>query len=131
MKIIESAGGVILNEFNEVVIVFTDTKSWQLPKGTVENGEKYLETAIREIKEETGLTNLTYIKELPAYSRISTHEVDTRRYIHYFMFQTQKQGLSPNSEVTRCKWVSIDKVDIELTYEEDRYFIINVRNNIS
>ncbi len=32
----ESAGGVIVNENNEVVIVFTNTKSWQFPKGTVE-----------------------------------------------------------------------------------------------
>jgi len=130
MKTIESAGGVILNEFNEVVMVFTDTKSWQLPKGTVKKGEKYIDTAIREIEEETGLTNLTYIKELPVYSRISTREADTLRYIHYFLFHTKKQDLSPNSEVTECKWVSINKIDEELTYEEDKKFIVNARNNI-
>ena len=32
----ESAGWIIVNENNKVVIVFTDTKSWQFPKGTIE-----------------------------------------------------------------------------------------------
>ncbi|HUC96479.1 MAG TPA: hypothetical protein VMR16_02310 [Candidatus Saccharimonadales bacterium] len=32
MNKVESVGGII-NEFDEVVIVFTDTKSWQFPKG--------------------------------------------------------------------------------------------------
>ena len=131
MKKIESAGGVILNELNEVVIVFTDTKSWQFPKGTVENGEKYLETAIREIWEETGLKNLEYVKELPVYSRVSTHEENTIRYIHYFLFYTKKQYLMPSSEVTECKWVPIDEVEKELTYDEDKKFIIDARKSIS
>ncbi len=65
----ESAGGVIVNEKNEVVIVFTDTKSWQFPKGTVEKDEDYLKTAIREIEEETGLKNLKLIKKFPVYTR--------------------------------------------------------------
>jgi 8-oxo-dGTP pyrophosphatase MutT (NUDIX family) len=131
MNKVESAGGVILNEFNEVVVVFTDTKSWQFPKGTVEKGEKYLETATREINEETGLKNLEYVKELPVYSRVSTHEDNTVRYIHYFLFRTQKQVLTPGSEVTQCKWVSIDEVENELTYDEDKKFIVNARKSIS
>lgn len=131
MKKVESAGGVIINGFNEVVIVFTDTKSWQFPKGTVEKGEEYLETAIREIKEETGLTDFEYVKELPVYNRVSTHEDDTIRYIHYFLFRTKKQALNPSFEVTDCKWVPIDEVEKELTYDEDKKFIINARKSIS
>jgi 8-oxo-dGTP pyrophosphatase MutT (NUDIX family) len=129
MRKIESAGGVIINEFNEVVIVFTDTHSWQFPKGTVENNEKYLDTALREIEEETGLKNLEYVKPLPIYSRISTHEKDTRREIHYFLFKIQKQDLVPSAEVTQSKWVAIQKVDEELTYPEDKTFIKEALQN--
>ena len=129
MNRVESAGGVILNELNEVVIVFTNTKSWQFPKGTVEKGEQYLETAVREIEEETGLKNLEYVKELPIYSRVSTHEENTIRYIHYFLFRTHKQELIPSAEVTDCKWIHIDKVDSELTYVEDKKFIMNIKDD--
>lgn len=112
-----------MNEFNEVVIVFTDTKSWQFPKGTVEKGEEYLGTAIREIEEETGLKNLEYVKKLPVYSRKSTHEVDTIRTIHYFLFKTKKQNLHPSSEVTDAKWVKLNIVSEILTYPDDKKFI--------
>lgn len=137
MEKIESAGGVIINECDEVVIVFTDTHSWQFPKGTVEKNEKYLDTALREIKEETGLSNLEYINSLPIYSRLSTHEPNTSREIHYFLFKTQKQILNPSAEVSQCKWIAIQKVEEELTYPEDKTFIkgilkdglISVRNH--
>ena len=131
MNRVESAGGVILNELNEVVIVFTNTKSWQFPKGTVEKGEQYLETAVREIEEETGLKNLEYVKELPIYSRVSTHEENTIRYIHYFLFHTHKQKLMPSAEVTDCKWIHIDKVDKILTYPEDKQFAKTVIGEIN
>ena len=130
MKKVESAGGVIINELNELVVVFSDIKSWQFPKGTVEDGEEYFGTAIREIKEETGLVELTFIKKLPIYSRVSTHEKDTIREIHYFLFRTKKQNLNPSAEVTDCKWVPIDAVEDKLTYPEDKKFITEIRQDI-
>ncbi|MEI6237011.1 MAG: NUDIX domain-containing protein [Candidatus Saccharibacteria bacterium] len=130
MKKVESAGGVIINEFSEVVVVFTDTKSWQLPKGTVEKDESYFDTATRKIKEETGLKNLNYVKELPAYSRISTHEDNTIRYIHYLLFRTKKQNLTASAEVTECKWVPIEEIEHELTHPEDKQFVKNIVKEI-
>lgn len=47
---------------------------WDFPKGLVEPGEDVLQAAIREVKEETGLTDLQFrwgdiFKETPPYSR--------------------------------------------------------------
>ena len=50
-----TAGGIIVNEYKEVVIVNQNHDSWSLPKGHVEDNETFLETAKREIYEETGL----------------------------------------------------------------------------
>ncbi len=118
-----SAGGIIINEFNEVAIVFTNTKSWQFPKGGIEPGETHAETAIREIQEETGLKDLTLVKKLPEYSRLSTLAKDTQLHIYYFLFRIKKQKLVPSAEISQCKWVAIDKVKNELTYPEDKKFI--------
>ncbi|WP_054957291.1 NUDIX hydrolase [Paenibacillus dakarensis] len=49
-----AAGVVILNIRNEILLV-RDKYGWSLPKGTTEIGETIKETAIRELKEETGL----------------------------------------------------------------------------
>ena len=53
-----TAGGVIINEFEEIVIVNQNHDSWSLPKGHVEKNETLLEAANREIHEETGLLNI-------------------------------------------------------------------------
>jgi len=124
----ESAGGIIVNELNEVVMVFTDTKSWQFPKGTVEKGEGYLKTALREIREETGLANLKLIKKLPRYTRISNDEGHkVYREIHYFLFNKRKQKLKPGAEVTACKWIPIADAEKKLTYKKDKEFFRKIK----
>ncbi len=55
-----SAGGVVWREAREwgdveIVLVQTPARRWSLPKGTPENGEKLVDTALREVSEETGL----------------------------------------------------------------------------
>ena len=68
MRTTHSAGGVIVNR-GKVVIVNQKGRSWSLPKGHIDTGENKLETAQREIAEETGITDLNYIKELGTYQR--------------------------------------------------------------
>ncbi len=127
----ESAGGIIINEENDVVMVFTDTKSWQFPKGTVEEGEDYLKTAIREIEEETGLKNLKRIKKFPGYIRPS-HDKGEKimRGIHYYLFNINKRKLKPRAEISKCIWISIDKAGNKLTYDEDKEFFEKIKMEI-
>ena len=59
MKKYISAGGILLKNNNEVYMIRKiERDEWALPKGTVEEGENVLQTAIREIKEETGYSNI-------------------------------------------------------------------------
>ena len=60
--------GVILNN-NQVLVVSQHGKTWSLPKGHIENNETPLETAYREIYEETGVIQLELIKTLGHYTR--------------------------------------------------------------
>jgi bis(5'-nucleosidyl)-tetraphosphatase len=131
MKNKESAGGIILNEFDEVILVFTDTKSWQFPKGTVEKGESYLKAAIREIKEETGIEDIKPIKKLPVYTRLSNdRDKKILRDIHYFLFKTKKKELTSGAEVSDCEWISINNVEDKLTYKKDKEFFKSIKEQI-
>jgi 8-oxo-dGTP pyrophosphatase MutT (NUDIX family) len=52
-----SAGGVVLNEKEELLMIYRRGK-WDLPKGKLDEGESLEECALREVTEETGLTGL-------------------------------------------------------------------------
>ncbi len=53
--IIDAAGGVILNDAKEVLMIYRLNK-WDLPKGKMEGRETIMETAIREVEEECCIT---------------------------------------------------------------------------
>ncbi len=56
-KIVEAAGGIVKNRENKILFIFRLNK-WDLPKGKIEAGESLEEAAVREIAEETFLTNI-------------------------------------------------------------------------
>lgn len=53
-----SCGGVVIFR-GKILLLYKNYKNkyegWVLPKGTVEEGEEYKQTALREVKEETGV----------------------------------------------------------------------------
>lgn len=53
-KIIEAAGGAVLNPDQKLLMIFRLGK-WDLPKGKIELGEPREMAAIREVEEETGV----------------------------------------------------------------------------
>jgi len=55
--IIKAAGGFVKNEKREYLFIFRN-KKWDLPKGKMDKGEEWEETAIREVKEECGIKKL-------------------------------------------------------------------------
>ena len=68
-KVIQAAGGLVLNEENEFLFIFRGCK-WDLPKGRVEKGEKIKEAAVREVQEECGISNVIVHEFL-----ITTHHI--------------------------------------------------------
>lgn len=64
MKIAEAAGGIVRNADDALLFIFRNN-FWDLPKGHVDPGETHLQTAIREVEEETGITALEVKTVLP------------------------------------------------------------------
>ena len=128
MKKTKTAGGIVLNKNGEVLIVNQHGNSWSLPKGHVEEGEELLETAKREIYEESGIRNLTHVKDLGKYTRhrIGLYGKDDEselKEIHMFLFKTDEMTLNPiDQNNPEARWVLPEKVSEFLTHEKDKQF---------
>ena len=123
-----TAGGIIINEFKEIVIVNQNNDSWSLPKGHVEKNETVLETAKREIYEETGLSNIELLKELGSYNRYrigldGKDDLTELKIIHMFLFKVKKQKLKPiDPHNPEALWVNLKNVSNYLTHQKDKDF---------
>lgn len=118
-----SAGGIILNEKKVVLVFENKTQMWAFPKGHIEYSESELEAALREIREETGLTNLKLILKLGNYTRHTKKSPQIIKQIVMFLFKTEDQYIFPNAnDIVRVEWVRINDVQQKLSYSEDIKF---------
>jgi 8-oxo-dGTP pyrophosphatase MutT (NUDIX family) len=59
---IKAGGGLVINPFGKVLLIFR-RNVWDLPKGKQDPGETLAQTALREVREETGLTDLRLVEK--------------------------------------------------------------------
>jgi 8-oxo-dGTP diphosphatase len=50
-----SAGGVVIKDKREVLLIKNPSNIWTFPKGHIEKGETREQAAVREVKEETNV----------------------------------------------------------------------------
>ena len=112
--IIKAAGGLVRNLQGDLLFIFRNGK-WDLPKGKAEEGEKPKITAIREVMEETGLTDLTIVKKL--HSTYHTYVQDNsdilKKTYWYEMLSNNEDILIPQTEedITEVKWIKPSEID--------------------
>lgn len=95
---------------------------WSFPKGHVEPGETEEQTALREIKEETGIdVELnTSFREVVSYSP----KRDTTKDVIYFLGKAKTFQYTPQEEeIAQIKWVEINLAHSFLTYDNDKQLV--------
>lgn len=136
MKRTYSAGGVILNAKNQVLVVSQHGTSWSLPKGHIEKGEDAMTAARREIEEETGITELELIKPLGSYSRYKigkdgSEDRGELKNITMFLFKTRQEKLKPiDPENPEARWMEKEEVVSLLTHPRDKEFFQKIAYDI-
>ena len=67
----KGVGVVLLNNNNQVFVakrIDNPNDFWQMPQGGIDKNEDSFDAAIRELKEETSITNVSLIKEIDGYT---------------------------------------------------------------
>jgi ADP-ribose pyrophosphatase YjhB (NUDIX family) len=120
------AGGIVVSPNNEIVLVLNKLKYWAFPRGHIEKNEAPLDAAIREIKEETGITQLELIKDLGSYTRKRLNEPKMMKSQMY-LFKTTQTKLNPlDKQISDLKWVKREEVINSLTAIGDKKFSKNI-----
>lgn len=130
MKRTRSAGGVVLNEKTGLVLVVSQSgDSWSLPKGHLDPGEDEMAAARREIAEESGVTELAFVRPLGSYER---HKIGPGgrgddegelKTISVFLFTTPQERLAPTDPKNpEARWVDRHAVAAMLTHRKDKEF---------
>lgn len=93
-----SCGGVVMLR-GQVLLLKKFGGDWVLPKGRIEEGESKEETAVREVREETGVSAVIenyigYIKY--AYTVQGSRHI--RKTVHFYHMRATNEHLAPQKE---------------------------------
>ena len=126
----KSCGAIVYRRFHgniEILLIkHINSGHWSFPKGHVEGDETELETARREIKEETGLDVILdqTFRETVSYSP----RRDTQKVVVYFLALARNYDYVPQEEeIAEIRWVDIIRATHMLTYENDKTIVNKAR----
>ena len=134
-----SAGGVVLDRHDRkaqvALIARRDRRGrlvWSLPKGHRESGETLEQTAMREVREETGIT-ATIVRSLGSIDCwFMADGTRVHKTVHHFLMHATNLELSDaDVEVDEVAWVPLQDAATRLRYAGERRVVEDVLGLLS
>jgi 8-oxo-dGTP pyrophosphatase MutT (NUDIX family) len=114
----KAGGGLVYNKKGEVLFIFRNGK-WDLPKGGCDKEEEIEDCSIREVEEETGVTNLKISKKLQkTYHVFKRNGVYRLKVTHWFEMTTTFEGTpipQENEGIEKVAWLNKAQIKEALT----------------
>lgn len=130
-----SAGGVVVRKKArswEVLLISDMNKQWTFPKGLVEKGEEMIDGAKREIGEEVGVYDVTYMGAFPPIHYMYRRNGLINKTVFYFLFSSKgSERLIPQKEegITAAQWVPLSKATTLIGYPQTGKTILTAVDN--
>lgn len=96
-----SCGGVVIFRGKILVLyknMYNKYEGWVLPKGTVEEGESFTDTALREVKEESSV-DAEIIKYIGSSKyTFSVNDDNINKEVHWYLMVSESYDSEPQKE---------------------------------
>lgn len=138
-SVVVAAGGVVLDDtagrLRVLVVHRPAYDDWSLPKGHVDEGETPVDTAVREVLEETGVeahvTGEAGTTEHPVALTRSGTTLDATKRVHWFTMRPADDAQDPaertgDDEVDVAEWWRVERALTGLTHAGERQLLARV-----
>ena len=124
MKYEKSCGAIVVDD-EKVLLVKHNAGHWDFPKGHVEEGETEIETAIREVKEETNI-DIKIEKENKYISEYSPKENVMKTVIYFIGEKVGGEDKPQIEEVSDVEWLDVNKAVERITHQRSKEIMMKV-----
>ena len=110
-KTLNAAGGVVFNN-NNILFIYKNNK-WDLPKGKQDKKETIENTAIREVKEETGLEDVFIKSFLDKTFHVYFDKTWILKTTYWFSMNSKYKKARPQESegIKKVKWIAKEKIN--------------------
>jgi 8-oxo-dGTP pyrophosphatase MutT (NUDIX family) len=131
----EKSCGIVLFHSDDFLVIQHSTESneveghWDFPKGHIENNETELETATRELHEETGIDNFRLIENFRykiKYNINKNSKVIPKEVI-FFLAESFTKSIKLSSEHQNYNWLNFDLAHDRLTYANAKDVLLKAK----
>ncbi|RZD38895.1 MAG: diadenosine tetraphosphate hydrolase [Methanobacteriota archaeon] len=130
----KSCGLVVFNSNKILLLKYSSNNTqgegghWDFPKGHVEQNETELETALRELEEETGISKVEIIADFRhsiSYT-FSRRSESISKEVIFFLASTVEKRVTLSHEHIDYAWLDFNNALEKLTYENARQILKKV-----
>lgn len=116
--------GVVVFHNKKFLLLKHKKGHWGFPKGHKEGNETNEETALRELKEETGITNCAFLNHSPIseeYFLTEEGKSDWHKVVQYFIGTVESSEIViQESEIVEYRWVLYEEALAMLAHRVTR-----------
>lgn len=129
-----SAGVILFRRTPEPVYLLLHYESghWDFPKGHIEPGEDAQQTATRELKEETGISEISFVDGYKQTLRYFFRQkgVGIFKIVIYFLAETGQSEVSLSHEHIGFDWLPYDLTMSRLTFKNSQDLLAKAHEHL-